>query len=55
VLIGYTARRIDWRVFIVLPLVVAVSFGFISDINSPHGGLVPVHPRNLESLRESLK
>jgi hypothetical protein len=54
-LVGYTARRADWKVFIVLPLVVAISFGFIADINSPHGGFVPVHPRNLERLQNNLK
>jgi hypothetical protein len=55
ILIGYGARRFEWRLFIVLPLVVAISFAFIADIDSPRGGLIHIHPLNLESVQQSLK
>jgi hypothetical protein len=54
VLLGYGARRIEIRLFMVLPLVVAVSFFLIADIDSPRGGVIRVHPQNLESLRAGL-
>jgi|SRR5271156_1205517 len=53
-LFGYGAHRSDPRVFIVLPLVVAVSFFLIADIDTPRHGIIRVHPQNLESLRASL-
>jgi hypothetical protein len=37
-----------------LPLVVAVSFFLIADIDSPRRGVIRVHPQNLESLRAGL-
>jgi lipopolysaccharide export LptBFGC system permease protein LptF len=53
-LLGYGARRMEPRLFMVLPLVVAVSFFLIADIDSPRGGVIRVHPQNLESLRAGL-
>jgi len=53
-LFGYGAHRSDPRIFIVLPLVVAISFFLIADIDSPRRGIIRVHPMNLESLRTSL-
>jgi hypothetical protein len=55
VLVGYTAPRNDSKLFLVLPLLVAVSFAFIADIDSPRGGLIHIHPQNLESMRAGLK
>src|SRR5499427_9640505 len=56
-LLGYGVRnpKREARLLIVLPLVVATSFLLIADIDSPHGGLIRVHPQNLESLAESLR
>ena len=51
VLLGYGAQKIEPKLFMVLPLVVAVSFFLIADIDSPRGGLIRVHPQNLESLQ----
>jgi hypothetical protein len=53
-LLGYGARRMEPKLFMVLPLVVAVSFFLIADIDSPRGGVIRVHPQNLESLRAGL-
>jgi len=38
-----------------LPLVVSVAFFFIADMDSPRGGLIRVHPQNLENVARSLR
>jgi hypothetical protein len=53
-LIGYGARRTDRRLFVIVPLVVSISFFLIADIDSPRGGTIRVVPENLLSLAESL-
>jgi hypothetical protein len=50
-LVGFGARKIKPRLFMVLPLVVAISFFLIADIDSPRGGLIRVYPQNLERLQ----
>jgi hypothetical protein len=54
VLVGYGARKVRVTLFMMLPLVVAVSFFLIADIDSPRRGVIRVHPQNLESLRAEL-
>ena len=56
-LIGYGARRPKGQgtLFLVLPLVVSISFFLIADIDSPRGGVIRVSPQNLESLSQSLQ
>ncbi len=46
-LLGFGARKIDRRLLMIFPLVVAVSFLLIADIDSPRGGLIRVRPQNL--------
>ena len=53
-LIGYSAHRRDRRLFLILPIAVAISFFLISDIDSPRGGAILIVPHNLISLAESL-
>jgi hypothetical protein len=53
-LLGYGSRRMENKLYMVLPLVVAISFFLIADIDTPRGGTIRVHPQNLESLRGSL-
>jgi hypothetical protein len=53
-LIGYAGHRNGGLVFLVLPLAVSISFLLIADIDSPRGGFIRVHPRNLVSLAQSL-
>jgi lipopolysaccharide export LptBFGC system permease protein LptF len=53
-LLGFGARQVEPKLFMILPLVVAVSFFLIADIDSPRGGVIRVHPQNLHSLRDSL-
>jgi hypothetical protein len=56
VLIGYCVRRtgMEATVFLVLTLVVSISFFLIADIDSPRGGIIRVQPQNLMSLSQSL-
>ena len=54
-MIGYSAHRKDWRIFLIVPVAVAIAFFLISDIDSPRHGTIKVTPRNLESLSQSLQ
>ena len=38
-----------------MPLIVAISFFLIADIDSPRGGVIRVSPQNLMSLADSLR
>ena len=55
-LIGYCIRRTgsEFTLFIVLTLVVSISFFLIADIDSPRGGIIRVVPENLVTLSQSL-
>jgi hypothetical protein len=54
-LLGYEARRFELKLFTILPLVIAISFFLIAEIDSPRRGIIRVHPENLENLHGSLK
>jgi hypothetical protein len=54
-LIGYSARKRGGAMFWIVPLAVSLSFMLIADIDSPRGGLIRVHPQNLESLAKSIR
>lgn len=53
-LIGYGSRWTDWRLLLIVPFAVSLSFFLISDIDSPRGGAIRVSPRNLIALEKSL-
>ena len=55
-LIGSGVRRLEPRplLYVILPLVLSISFFLISDIDSPRGGIIRVRPQNLEKLSQSL-
>jgi hypothetical protein len=55
-LFGYAARHAArrYRLLLVLPLIVAISFFLISDLDSPRGGVIHIHPQNLISLSHSI-
>lgn len=57
VLIGIGAKSAgaDSRLLLVLPLVVAIAFFLIADIDSPRQGFIRVIPQNLASLAQSLR
>jgi hypothetical protein len=52
-LVGFGSRRREVFLSIVLPLLVAISFFLISDIDSPRGGVIRVQPQNLIALAKS--
>jgi hypothetical protein len=54
-LLGFGIRLPNVKLLMILPLVVAVAFFLIADIDSPRRGTIHVQPQNLETLRESLK
>lgn len=54
-LLGFGVREFNPRLLAVLPLVAAVSFFLIADIDSPRGGVIRVAPQNLIALRAGLK
>jgi hypothetical protein len=54
-LFGYNANLAVRRgLFFVLPLIIAVAFFLLADLDSPKGGLIRVLPKNLISLSSSL-
>jgi hypothetical protein len=55
-LIGYCIRRTgaEFMVFMVMTLIVSISFFLIADIDSPRRGIIHVRPLNLVSLYQSL-
>ena len=57
VLVGYGARmvKVEGILLLILPLVVAIAFFLIADIDSPRGGVIRVNPQNLVSLAEFLR
>ena len=55
-LLGFDARSAETkrtRVF-VLPLILAISFLMIADLDAAHSGVIRVYPQNLQSLARSL-
>jgi hypothetical protein len=54
-LIGYGVRLKSELLFLILPIVLSISFFLIADIDSPRRGVIHIHAQNLESLAESLK
>jgi hypothetical protein len=60
ILLGYyleeplNAPRTRWTLFLILPLILSISFLLIADIDSPRGGFIHVNPQNLVSLSHSL-
>ena len=54
--VGFGARNFksNLGLFMIFPLVIAISFFLISDIDSPRGGVIKIEPRNLLQLKTSL-
>jgi hypothetical protein len=57
-LLGFAARfahrKAGGLLLLILPLVLAISFLLLADIDSPRGGFIRVWPQNLISLSQSL-
>ncbi len=56
-LVGYGAHNVKGgaKLLHILPLVVAIAFLLIADIDAPRKGIIRVQPQNLISLAESLR
>ena len=54
-LMGYGARGAGPKLLLIMPLVSAISFFLIADIDSPRRGIIRVRPQNLDSLRSSFQ
>jgi hypothetical protein len=50
----HTQRRARNILLFILPLVLAISFLLLADIDSPRGGFIHVYPQNLLSLAQSM-
>jgi hypothetical protein len=57
VLVGFATRSDKGKtpLLLVLPLVVAISFLLLADLDSPRGGIIRMHPQNLLSLAQSMQ
>jgi hypothetical protein len=56
VLFGYAAHsEKKSKLLFVLPLIVAISFFSIADLDSPRTGVIGVHPLNLMSVFRGLR
>jgi len=53
-LVGYGARKPWNALLLILPLVLAIAFFLIADIDSPGSGVIRVMPENLISLSRSI-
>lgn len=53
-LIGVGAPKIGLSFAVTLPLVTAIAFFLIADLDSPRGGLMRMYPENLVSLSQQL-
>ncbi|HZY03554.1 MAG TPA: hypothetical protein VFF02_08640 [Anaeromyxobacteraceae bacterium] len=53
-LVGYVAREGRPSYYLVLPIALATTLLLIADIDSPRGGVIRVHPQNLEATAASL-
>lgn len=54
-LVGFGSKKPRLHILMVLPLVIAVAFFLIADIDSPRGGVIRVAPVNLLRLQAGLK
>jgi hypothetical protein len=54
-MLGFGIKVPNIKLLTILPLVTAVAFFLIADIDSPRRGTIVVHPLNLEALRDTLK
>ena len=55
-LVGFGARNFRRNVclFMIFPIMIAISFFLIADIDSPRGGVIRIDPRNLNDLKHNM-
>jgi hypothetical protein len=55
-LIGMPAGGVKTRIpLLVMPVMIAIAFMLLADLDSPRGGIIHIAPQNLQSLAESLR
>lgn len=56
ILVGFGARNFRGNVglFMIFPIMIAISFFLIADIDSPRGGVIRIDPRNLIDLKHNM-
>jgi len=54
VLLGYGAHSRSSFLSIVLPVLIAIAFLLIADIDSPRGGIIRVQPQNIQAFADGL-
>lgn len=54
-LIGLGAKKSSTLRLLIFPFIVAASFFLIADMDSPQGGLIRIHPQNMQILADSLR
>jgi hypothetical protein len=55
-MLGYMTGKLKSRAFLaILPLVVAIAFTLIADIDTPRRGLIHIVPQNLQALEATLR
>ena len=56
ILVGFGARNFKRNVglFMIFPIMIAISFFLIADIDSPRGGVIRIDPRNLIDLKSNI-
>ncbi|HTP69293.1 MAG TPA: hypothetical protein VMJ35_10355 [Dongiaceae bacterium] len=56
VLFGFRAKGKKSKfMFLYLPIALSISFFLVSDIDAPRGGVILVHPQNLQILADSMR
>lgn len=53
-LMGYGEKTANRSNLVILPVIVAIAFALIADIDSPRGGFIKVQPQNLIALQRTL-
>jgi hypothetical protein len=55
-LVGFGARNFKRNIglFMIFPMMIAISFFLIADIDSPRGGVIRIDPRNLNDLKHNM-
>ena len=54
ILLGYRSIHRTRGMLLILPIALAISFFLVADIDAPRGGVILVHPQNLQILADSL-
>ena len=54
-LVGYGEDRKGSMILFILPIVISIAFFLIADLDSPRGGVIRVHPQNLQAAAQSMQ